>query len=312
LEIVDVRDTETSDATAHDIVAQEELKISEGLDNKNNRDISDTEIKHSVSKRTTKSLKKVSDSSDSPTETRPGITNIENTIEDSSSKMRKTTKRTLRKLHKEEEEEDVEEITKFLIDDSKSTSSSKYIVRKRRIIHRNKDQSIQEELFEDTFTIPLHKFNLNLILSQTKIQNMEETVIIQRRILRQRIDGDEIEIEEISLPADSVNLETVLPMIDYSEICNVSIIEMRRQIIRKKVKKVSKIETNFDTEEESESVPDLEPVQVRSGGCRLTIFASLLLNPKEGAKEDLGRDRVEKIVQSIVQEGVRFIKHAIL
>jgi len=31
LEIVDVRDTETSDATAHDIVAQEELKISEVL-----------------------------------------------------------------------------------------------------------------------------------------------------------------------------------------------------------------------------------------------------------------------------------------
>jgi len=29
LEIVDVRDAETSDVTSHDIVAQEELKISE-------------------------------------------------------------------------------------------------------------------------------------------------------------------------------------------------------------------------------------------------------------------------------------------
>ena len=72
-------------------------------------------------------------------------------------------------------------------------------------------------------------------MSQTKVQNIEETVIIQRRILRQKIDGDEIEIEEISLPTDSVNLETVLPMIDYSEICNVNIMESRKQIIRKKV-----------------------------------------------------------------------------
>ena len=102
-------------------------------------------------------------------------------------------------------------------------------------MHTNKDKSTWEEVFEDTFTIPLHKFNLNLILSQTKIANIEETIIIQRRIMRHKIVGNEIEIEEISLPSDMVNLETVLPMIDYSEICNVSIREERRQIIQKKV-----------------------------------------------------------------------------
>ena len=173
--------------------------------------------------------------------------------QDSSSKIRKTSKRTLRKvivfnsctednncflkfqLLKDEEEEDIEEVTEFIIDKNKSTSSSKYIIRKRKIIHTNKDKSTWEETFEDSFTIPLHKFNLNLILSQTKIVNIEETIIIQKRILRHRIVGDEVEIEEISLPSDSVNLETVLPMIDYSEICNVSIIETRRQIIKKKV-----------------------------------------------------------------------------
>merc|ERR1712013_890256 len=131
--------------------------------------------------------------------------------------------------------EDIEEVTEFIIDNSKSTSSSKYVIRKRKIIHTNKDKSTWEEVFEATFTIPLHKFNLNLILSQTKIANIEETIIIQRRIMRHKIVGNEIEIEEISLPSDMVNLETVLPMIDYSEICNVSIREERRQIIQKKV-----------------------------------------------------------------------------
>ena len=143
---------------------------------------------------------------------------------------------------KDEEEEDIEEVTKFIIDDSKSTSSSKYIIRNRRIIHTNKDKSTWTETFEDTFTIPLHRFNLNLILSQTKIQNIEETVIIQRKILRQKVDGNEIEIEEILLPSDTVNLETVLPMIDFSEICNVSIIESRKQIVRKKVSSALQLE----------------------------------------------------------------------
>jgi hypothetical protein len=52
-----------------------------------------------VSKRTTKSLKKVSDSSDSPEGTRPGKINIEKTIEDSVSNIRKTIKKTLRKVN---------------------------------------------------------------------------------------------------------------------------------------------------------------------------------------------------------------------
>ena len=41
-------------------------------------------------------------------------------------------------------------------------------------------------------------------------------------------------------------------------------------------------------------------------------FASMLLNPKEQAREGLGMDKVERVVQSIEQEGVRIIKHAIL
>jgi len=71
------------------------------------------------------------------------------------------------------------------------------------------------------------------------------------------------------------------------------------------VRKLSKHENNFDTEEESERVPDLEHVQVRTGNSRLTCFASWLLNPKEEPKKYLGQDRVEKVVESVVQEELR-------
>ena len=33
-------------------------------------------------------------------------------------------------------------------------------------------------MFEESFTIPLHKFNLSLILSQSKIENVEDTVVV--------------------------------------------------------------------------------------------------------------------------------------
>ena len=56
----------------------------------------------------------------------------------------------------------------------------------------------------------------------------------------------------------------------------------------------------------------MEPVKVRSKKRRLRSFASLLLNPKEQARGGVGMDKVERVVQSIEQEGVRIIKHAFL
>ena len=138
-------------------------------------------------------------------------------------------------MHQNEEEENIEEVTVFKIDESKSTSNSKFIIRKRRRTHTCENRPTWTEYFEDTFTIPLHKFNLNLILSQTKIENIEETIIVQKKILKQNILGKEVHIEELSIPTDLVNLESVLPLIDFSEITNFSIVERRKEIIRKKV-----------------------------------------------------------------------------
>jgi len=138
-------------------------------------------------------------------------------------------------LKKDEDEEDIMEETWFVIDESKSTSSSKYVIRKRKSTYKTQDKITNVEYYEDSFTIPFHKFNMNLILMQTKIENIEETVIVQRSIFRQKIIGEEIEVEELSIPTDHINLENVLPMIDHSQICDIRIVESRKQIVRKKV-----------------------------------------------------------------------------
>merc|ERR1712029_1124135 len=160
----------------------------------------------------------------------------------------------LRKLLKEEAEETVQETVNFVIDENKSTSNSKFIIRKRKVVHKVNNQTFVE-LYEDTFTIPLHKFNLNLILSQTKIQNIQETVIIERNIQRMNQKENIVEIEELTLPTDSVNFETVLPIIDHTEICNILIKEERKQIVKKK-----KIERKKKKEIEDVDIPDLETV----------------------------------------------------
>ena len=105
------------------------------------------------------------------------------------------------------------------------------------------------EMFEDTFTIPLHKFNLNLILSHTKIQNVNETVIMERSIKRLKQKEHVAEIEELQLPTDSMNLETVLPMIDHTEINNIIIKEERKQIVK-----------NRQQQLRTDEIPDLETV----------------------------------------------------
>ena len=140
-------------------------------------------------------------------------------------------------MSKEETEETIEEVINFVIDESKSTTSSKFIIRRKRVVHKQNDRETHSELFEDTFTIPLHKFNLNLILSQTKVHNIEETVILERSIQRSKQCEDTIEIEEFKLPCDSMNLENVLPMIDFNEIDSIVIKEERKQIVKTKVSK---------------------------------------------------------------------------
>ena len=123
-----------------------------------------------------------------------------------------------------------------MIDESRSTENSKFVKRKRKVVHKDlNNQETSVEIFEDTFTIPLHKFNLNLILSQTRVQNVQETLIVQRNIKKKIVQEDLVEIEVINLPTDSVNLETVLPMIDHTDICSFVISEVRRQIVKKDV-----------------------------------------------------------------------------
>ena len=144
-------------------------------------------------------------------------------------------------MSKEEAEESIEEVINFVIDESKSTTSSKFIIRRKKVIHKQNGKETHTELFEDTFTIPLHKFNLNLILSQTKVHNIEETVILERSIQRLKQSEDTLEIEELKLPCDTMNLENVLPMIDFNDISSIVIKENRQQIVQKAVvEKMSK------------------------------------------------------------------------
>ena len=133
----------------------------------------------------------------------------------------------------------MEENISFMIDESKSTSSSKYIVRRRTITQKssnNEKESI--EVFEESFTIPLHKFNLSLILSQSKIENVEDTVVVSRTVVRAKSDSSKSESEEIDMTSElaSRDLDSILPMIDFTEISNIKIVERRRQIVRSKVR----------------------------------------------------------------------------
>ena len=58
---------------------------------------------------------------------------------------------------------------------------------------------------------------------------------MQRNIKKKKVKENVVEIEVINLPTDSVNLETVLPMIDHTDICSFVISEVRRQIVKKNV-----------------------------------------------------------------------------
>ena len=137
-----------------------------------------------------------------------------------------------------EEEENVEENISFMIDENKSTSSSKYIVRRRTVSRKsNNNEKESIEVFEESFTIPLHKFNLSLILSQSKIENVEDTVVISRTVVRTKSESKS-ESEEIDMTSESASrdLDSILPMIDFTEISNIKIVERRKQIVRSKVR----------------------------------------------------------------------------
>ena len=138
------------------------------------------------------------------------------------------------KVKSDEEEETVIENIEFIINEDRSTSSSKFVVRRRTVVHKTeKEQDDWSEVFEETFTIPLHKFNLGLILSQTKIEKVEETVVLRRTVFRKKVQGESAEEEEIQLTLGSG--DDHLPMIDFTEICNIKIVESRQQIVQQKV-----------------------------------------------------------------------------
>jgi len=130
-------------------------------------------------------------------------------------------------LRDNEEIADEKETIEFIVDFNKSTVNSKFIVRKRTVVTES-NSATKTEVFEDTFTIPLHKFNMNLILSQAKVINVDETIIIMRKVVN-TLDSTEIDI------LTDVNLETLLPTIDHNEISHIKIIESRRHIVKKKV-----------------------------------------------------------------------------
>ena len=130
----------------------------------------------------------------------------------------------------------MEENISFMIDENKSTSSSKYIVRRRTVMHKSsREEKESMEVFEESFTIPLHKFNLILILSQSKIENVEDTVVVSRTVVRTKSDSSKS--EEIDLTAESArDLDSILPMIDFTEISSIKLVERRRQIVKTKVR----------------------------------------------------------------------------
>ena len=130
----------------------------------------------------------------------------------------------------------MEENISFMIDENKSTSSSKYIVRRRTVMHKSSGEEKESmEVFEESFTIPLHKFNLSLILSQSKIENVEDTVVVSRTVVRTKSDSSKS--EEIDLTAESArDLDSILPMIDFTEISSIKLVERRRQIVKTKVR----------------------------------------------------------------------------
>ena len=130
----------------------------------------------------------------------------------------------------------MEENISFMIDENKSTSSSKYIVRRRTVMHKSsREEKESMEVFEESFTIPLHKFNLSLILSQSKIENVEDTVVVSRTVVRTKSDSSKS--EEIDLTAESArDLDSILPMIDFTEISSIKLVEVRRQIVKTKVR----------------------------------------------------------------------------
>merc|ERR1712083_974898 len=115
--------------------------------------------------------------------------------------------------------------------------------RTKKIIKKKKNEDSKMEIFEDIFRIPLHKFNMSFIIPQTKIENSQETIIREKKMIRQqKRDGKYVAIEEVCLPHDKTNLETLLPMIDYLDISNIKIVEKRTRIEKKNVEGIKKNE----------------------------------------------------------------------
>ena len=71
-------------------------------------------------------------------------------------------------------------------------------------------------------------------MSPSKIENVEDTVVVSRTVVRARTDDKSVETEIDLTSAEAArDLESVLPMIDFSEISNIRIVERRRQIVNK-------------------------------------------------------------------------------
>ena len=86
------------------------------------------------------------------------------------------------------EDEKICETVVFKIDEAKSTKSVKFVVRTRIVKHEQNNKQ-WTEVFEDTFTIPLHNFNTNVLVNQddrttqqSNVINVQKTIFIQRKV----------------------------------------------------------------------------------------------------------------------------------
>merc|ERR1712242_149254 len=107
---------------------------------------------------------------------------MEETIE---VKKKRKKKISMRKPQTDEEEEEVAEIIHFKIDFNKCDSTSTTVIRRRSVTHKRQGESPWEESFEDTFTVPLHQFNLNQLIPKKDTEDIEETVIIEQKIIKE-------------------------------------------------------------------------------------------------------------------------------
>merc|ERR1712228_642704 len=138
-----------------------------------------------------------------------------------------------RKLQTDEEEEEVTEIIHFKIDLSKCDSTSATVIQRRSVTHKRQGENPWVESFEDTFTVPLHQFNLNQLIPKKDTEDIEETVIIEQKIIKETRVSKGTKLQEFEIDNDE-HKRAVLEAIDHKVLLNLELIEKRKNIVKKR------------------------------------------------------------------------------